>query len=71
LKGEGMEDKVIILSKDGQWRELENCFIVGAKEYPDKIVYHKYLLTVCDAATRKEMLNKAEKYLIELKREFG
>ena len=65
-----MENKIIVLTKDGQWLEMENCFVIGAIEYPDKIVYHKYLFTVCDEATRDEMLNKAEKYLNEMKKEF-
>jgi hypothetical protein len=66
-----MENKVIILTQDGQWLELENCFVIGAVEYPDKVVYHKYLFTVAEEATRNEMLNKAEKYLTELKKEFS
>jgi hypothetical protein len=65
-----MENKIIVLTKDGQWLELENCFVIGAIEYLDKVVYHKYLFTVCEEATRKEMLNKAEKYLYEVKKEF-
>ena len=64
-----MENKIIVLTKDGQWLELENCFVIGAVEYPDKVVYHKYLFTKCEEATRNEMLNKAEKYLDEIKKE--
>jgi hypothetical protein len=69
-KGDGMENKVMVLTKDGKWVEMENCFVVGAVEYPDKVVYHKYLFTISDEATRNEMLNKAVKYLDELKKEF-
>ena len=66
-----MENKIIVLTKDGQWLELENCFVIGAVEYPDKVVYHKYLFSACDEATRNEMLNKAEKYLFELAKELN
>jgi hypothetical protein len=70
-KGDGMENKVIVLTKDGKWLEIENCFIIGAVEYPDKVVYHKYLFTACEDATRNEMLNKAGEYLVEMKRELS
>jgi hypothetical protein len=60
-----MEDKVIVLSKDGQWWELESCFLVGAVESPDKVVYYKFLLSKCEEETRNEMLKKAEQFLIE------
>jgi hypothetical protein len=63
-----MESKVIVLNKDGQWVELINCFLVGAVEYPDKVVYHKFLFTKCEDETRKEMLGKVEQYLSELKK---
>jgi hypothetical protein len=66
-----MENKVIVLTKDGQWLELVNCFVIGAVEYPDKVVYHKYLFTASEETTRNEILNKAEKYLEELKKEFS
>lgn len=64
-----MSNKIIVLTKDGQWLELENCFLVGAHEFPDKVVYHKYLFTCCEEETRNEMLKMAEKYLNEVKRE--
>jgi len=63
-----MENKVIVLSKDGQWLELESCFLVGAVEYPDKVVYHKFLFTKCEEETRNEMLKRAEQFLIEQKK---
>jgi hypothetical protein len=66
-----MESKVIVLTKDGQWMEMENCLVIGAIEYPDKVVYHKYLFTACEEATRNEMLNKAEKYIEEMKKELN
>ena len=62
-----MEDKVIVLSKDGEWLELVNCFLVGAVEHPDKVIYYKYIFSRCDKETRDEMLKRAEQYLTELK----
>ncbi len=59
------ENKVIVLSKEGQWVELKNCFLVGAVEYPDKVVYHKFLFSECDNDTVNEMLKKAEQFLAE------
>jgi hypothetical protein len=64
-----MENKIIVLTKDGLWLELENCFVVGAVEYPDKVVYHKYLFLNCEEPTKKEMFKKAEQYLNEVKNE--
>ena len=64
-----MVDKIIVLTKDGQWLELENCFLVGAVEYPDKVVYHKFFFSKCEEETRKEMLRRAEQYLSEVKKE--
>jgi hypothetical protein len=63
-----MEDKVIVLRKDGQWLMLENCFLVGAVESPEKVVYYKFMFSQCDEETTSEMLKKAEQYLIEQKR---
>jgi hypothetical protein len=63
-----MENKIIVLTKDGQWLELENCFVVGAVEYPDKVVYHKYLFFKCEEQTKIEMFKKAEQYLDEVKK---
>lgn len=63
-----MENKVLVLTKDGQWYELENCFLVGAVEYPDKVVYHKFLFRKCDEETMAEMLKKAEQFLNEQKK---
>jgi hypothetical protein len=62
-----MEDKVIVLSKDGEWLELVNCFLVGAVEHPDKVIYYKYIFSRCDKETRDEMLKRAEQYLNEQK----
>ena len=64
-----MENKVLVLMNDGQWIELINCIIVGAVEYPDKVVYHKYLFSNCEIETRREMVNRAEKYVNEMKQE--
>lgn len=64
-----MANKVIVLNKDGQWLELESCFLVGAVEYPDKVVYHKILFCKCEEETRSEMLKRAEQYLNDLKKE--
>ena len=69
VKGGWMANKIIVLTKDGQWLELENCFVVGAIEYPDKVVYHKYFFAKCEKETIKEMFNRAEKYVNELKKE--
>ena len=63
-----MENKVIVLSKDGDWVELANCFIVGAVEFPDKVVYYKFMYSKCDKETRDGMLKRAEQYLSEQKR---
>ncbi|MBI2831062.1 MAG: hypothetical protein HYX79_02260 [Chloroflexi bacterium] len=63
-----MENKVMVLTKDGQWLELINCFLVGAVEYPDKVVYHKFLFSNCEKETLTEMLKKAEQYLVEQKK---
>lgn len=62
-----MEDKVIVLNKDGEWLELVNCFLVGAVEHADKVVYYKLVFSKCAKETRDEMLRKAELYLAELK----
>lgn len=63
-----MEDKVIVLGKDGQWFELVNCFLVGAVEHPDKVVYYKFMFSKCDKETRDEMLKRAEQFLAEQKK---
>jgi hypothetical protein len=62
-----MEDKIIVLNKDGEWLELVNCFLVGAVEQPDKVIYYKYVFSKCAKETRDEMLKRAEQYLAELK----
>ncbi len=62
-----MEDKVIVLNKDGEWLELVNCFLVGAVERPDEVIYYKLIFSHCDKETRDEMLKRAEQYLTELK----
>jgi hypothetical protein len=64
-----MEDKIIVLNKEGDWLELENCFLVGAAEHPDKVVYYKFIFCKCAKDTRDEMLTRAEQYLTELKKE--
>jgi hypothetical protein len=64
-----MQDRVIVLNKDGQWLMLENCFLVGAVEFPEKVVYYKLMFSRCDEETRSEMLKRAEQYLNELKKE--
>jgi hypothetical protein len=64
-----MEDKVIVLNKEGDWLELENCFLVGAAEHPDKVVYYKFIFCKCAKDTRDEILKRAEQYLVELKKE--
>jgi hypothetical protein len=62
-----MEDKVIVLTRDGEWLELQNCFLVGAVEHPDKVVYYKFVFCRCDKETRAEMLKRAEMFLKEQK----
>ncbi|MFH1639225.1 MAG: hypothetical protein ABIB93_02790 [Chloroflexota bacterium] len=63
-----MENKIIVLNKDGEWLELKNCFLVGAAEYPDQIIYHKIFFSACERETRDEMLKRAEQYLNEIKK---
>ncbi|OGO24494.1 MAG: hypothetical protein A2144_01940 [Chloroflexi bacterium RBG_16_50_9] len=63
-----MEDKIIVLGKDGQWLALENCFLVGAVEFPEKVVYYKFMFSRCDEEMRSEMLRRAEQYLNEVKK---
>ena len=60
-----MGNKVIVLNKNGDWLELENCFLVGAVESPDKVVYHRFLFSNCEKETLDEILKKAEQFLIE------
>jgi hypothetical protein len=62
-----MEDKIIVLNKDGEWLELVNCFLVGAVEHPDKVIYYKFIFSQCEKETRDEMLKRAEHYLNEQK----
>jgi hypothetical protein len=62
-----MEDKVIVLNKDGEWLELSNCFLVGAVEHSDKVIYYKFIFSKCAKETRDEMIKRAEQYLTELK----
>jgi hypothetical protein len=64
-----MENKIIVLTKDEKWIELKNCIVVGAVEYPDKVVYHRYLFSDCQDETRIGMIERAEKYANEMKRE--
>jgi hypothetical protein len=63
-----MENKVVVLNKDGEWLELKNCFLVGAIEYPDHVMYHKILFSACEEETRDGMLIRAEQYLNELRK---
>jgi hypothetical protein len=62
-----MENRVIVLNRDGEWLELENCFLVGAIEHPEKVVYYKFAFSTCSKITRDEMLKRAEQYLAEIK----
>ncbi|MFA5309260.1 MAG: hypothetical protein WC370_07245 [Dehalococcoidales bacterium] len=62
-----MEDKVLVLNKEGEWLELENCFLVGAVEHPDKVIYYKFIFCRCEKDTRQEMLRRAELFLQEQK----
>jgi len=62
-----VEDKIIVLSKDGEWLELVNCFLVGAAEQSDKVIYYKFLFSKSTKETRDEMLKRAEQYLAEVK----
>lgn len=63
-----MGNKVFVLSEDCQWFELENCFVVGAVEHPDKVVYYKFMFSKCDPETRRELLKRAEQFLAEQKK---
>ena len=63
-----MENKVIVLNQKGDWLELKNCFLVGAVEYTDKVIYHKIHFYSCEEETREEMLVRAEQYLNELRK---
>lgn len=62
-----MENKVIVLKEDGNWLELKNCVLVGAAEFPDKVLYHKIIFSNCEKEIRDEMLVRAGQYLSELK----
>jgi hypothetical protein len=66
-EGETMGNRALVLMNDGKWIELINCIIIGAVEYPDKVVYHKYLFSDCEIETRREMINRAGKYVTEIK----
>jgi hypothetical protein len=61
-----MEDKIIVLNKDGEWLELVNCFLVGAVERTDKVIYYKFVFSKCANETRDEMLKRAGQYLAEV-----
>jgi len=68
MKREGnMEDKVIVLNKNGEWLELANCFLVGALERPDKVIYYKFVFSKAGREIRDEMLKRAEQFLVEMK----
>ena len=61
-----MDNKVIVLNKDGEWLELQNCVLIGAVEYPEKVIYHKVFFSNCEPETRNEMLSRAAEYVNEL-----
>ena len=61
-----MENKVIVLNKDGQWVELTNCFVVGAEERPEKVIYYKFLFSNGAKTTRDEMIKRTEQFLAEV-----
>jgi hypothetical protein len=63
-----MENKVIVLNKDGQWWELTNYFLVGASEQPDKTMYRSAYYISGQQVTREELLTRAQQYLDELKK---
>jgi hypothetical protein len=66
-EGRKMNDKAIVLSKDGNWCELTNCFLVGAEERPEKVIYYKFLFTNGAKTTHDEMIRRAEQFLAEVK----
>jgi len=66
-----MNDKVIVLNKEGNWLELTNCFLVGAEERPEKVIYYKYLFSNGAKTTRDEMIKRAEQFLTEVKGQKG
>jgi hypothetical protein len=61
-----MENKVIVLNKDGAWVELTNCFLVGAEERPEKVIYYKFLFSNGAKTTRDEMIKRTEQFLAEV-----
>jgi hypothetical protein len=61
-----MDDKAIVLTKDGKWYELTNCFLVGAEELPEKVVYYKFLFTNGAKTTHDEMIKKAAQFLTDI-----
>ena len=63
-----MENKVIVLNKDGKWLELTNCFLVGAYEEPGKTMYHSVFFTAPGLVTKDELLKRAEAYIAEMKK---
>jgi hypothetical protein len=58
-------NKVIVLTKGGEWLELETCIVIGAVEHPDKAVYHKFMFCKCEEETKREMLKRAEQFIAE------
>lgn len=64
-----MENKVLILNKNGEWWELTNCFVVGAGEEAEKTMYRSAFFTAGKGVTREDILARAERYLAELKKE--
>ena len=63
-----MENRVIVLNKDGKWLELTNCFLVGASEQPEKTMYHSVFFVAAGRVTKDDLLKRAEDYLEELRK---
>jgi hypothetical protein len=61
-----MENKVIVLNKDGQWVELTNCFVVGAEERPEKVIFYKFFFSNGAKTTRDEMIKRTGQFLAEV-----
>ena len=66
-----MENKVIVLNKNGDWWELTNCFLVGASEEPEKTTYHSVFFIAGGRVTSEDLLPKVEQYLEDMKKGKG
>lgn len=64
-----MENRVIVLNKDGKWLEMTNCFLVGAYEEPEKTMYHSVFFTAPGRVTKEDLLARAEQYIHQLQKE--